>query len=131
MTRIDTTTILAVAAIRDGDHELAREKLNELNIAELREVVAYAGMLSYLANETIDDKPRDLADESERLFDTHEFGSSNVPKRPFFQEGGVVDPAKLTRPTSEQGCLLSEETITALKAETKDFVERYNRGKKQ
>jgi predicted nucleic acid-binding protein len=63
MTRIESSAILALSAIGDGDHEGARETLNDLTVAQLRQVVALTGMLSYLANQTIDDKPRDLEDE--------------------------------------------------------------------
>lgn len=66
MKPVETTTILALSAIGERDHESAREELNKLSVTELREVIASSMMLNYLANETIDDKPRDLADEVQR-----------------------------------------------------------------
>jgi len=64
MNNRDANLILAITALAEGDHDLARERLNQLSVAELRELVATSMMLNYLANETIDDKPRDLADEA-------------------------------------------------------------------
>lgn len=66
MKPVETATILALSAIGEGNHESAREELNKLSVPDLREVIASSMMLNYLANETIDDKPRDLADDVRR-----------------------------------------------------------------
>lgn len=64
MKHTETVSILAMGAIGEGDHQAARESLDELSLQELREVIALATMLNYLANQTIDDKPRDLDAEA-------------------------------------------------------------------
>lgn len=96
MNRRDATTILVMSAIAEGNHDDAREELAKLPVDELREIVASSMMLNYMANQAIDDRPRDLKDEA---------------RRPF-AEGGKVDPQIQARPFLH--IELPKETIKAL-----------------